>query len=146
MAVERTHQSPISCPSSAAEAAKWLAKLAQQLEDHLDEYKDAPDDTNVSGELVQWFVAAVKKGGSLERALGLRRGRGKPKEIGPGKYFALVRRAFFLRTPKKKSWKAVCDELNITDQREFQKTYERELPKVLRAMADELVRRRRGGK
>jgi hypothetical protein len=42
----------------------------------------------------------------------------------------------------------VCEELNIQDQREFQKIYERELPKVQRAIADELVIRlnRRGAK
>ena len=118
------------------------------MEDHLDEYKLEPDQSVVSFELVRWFVAAVKKGGSLERALGLRRGKGRPKKAGPGKHFKVVRKAFILRQLQGKSWKAVCEELNFADQRELQKIYKRELPKVLRAYADELVRRlkRRGVK
>jgi hypothetical protein len=145
MAVERTRKSK---PSDPAEAAKRLAKLCQQMEDHIDEYKHEPDQTGVSSELVQWFVAAVKKGGSLELALGLRRGKGRPKETGPGKHFQLVRQAFFLKELRGKSWKKTCEELNFTDQRELQKIYNRELPKVLRAFANEIVLRlkRRGVK
>ena len=143
MAVKRTRKLPK--PRDPAEAAKRLAKLCQQLEDHIDEYKFEPDQTGVSFELVRWFVDAVraaKKGsGSLEQALGLRRGKGRPKEAGPGKHFQLVRQVFFLRELRGKSWKTVCDELNFPDQRELQKIYKRELPKVLRAYADELVRR-----
>jgi hypothetical protein len=93
------------------------------------------------------WLNAVRAGRSLERALGLRRGKGRPKQGTPGKHFQLVRRAFFLKSIGK-SWKMVCEELNIQDQREFQKIYERELPKVQRAIADELVIRlnRRGAK
>jgi hypothetical protein len=127
------------------EAAKWLAELCQQLEYQLDEYKFEPDETFISSELARWFVAAVKAaekdGGSLEGALGLRRGKGKPKATGPGKHFQVVRQAFFLRELQGKSWKTVCGELNFTDQRELQKIYKRELPKVLRALADEIVLR-----
>ena len=146
MAMKRTRKLPISNePSDPVEAAKWLAKLCQQLEDHIDEYKFEADQTGVSFELVRWFVDAVKAaekpGGSLERALGLRRGRGRPKKVGPGKHFKVVRKAFILRELQGKSWKTVCEELNFTDQRELQKIYKRELPKVLRAYADELVRR-----
>ena len=134
----------LSKPSDPVEAAKRLAKLCQQLEDHLDEYKFEPDQTCVSFELVQWFVAAVKAaekdGGSLERALGLRRGKGRPKDTGPGKHFQLVGQVFFLKS-RGKSWKTVCEELNFEDQRELQKIYKRELPKVLRAYADEIVNR-----
>ena len=137
-----------SKPSDPAEAAKWLAKLGQQIEHHLVEYKREPDGTVVSYELAQWFVAAVKKGGSLELALGLRRGKGKPKQIGPGKHFDVARQVFVLRELQGKSWKAVCDELNFPDQRELQKIYKRELPKVLRAYAGEIALRlkRRGVK
>ena len=138
MAVKRTCKLPLE-PSDPAEAAKRLAKLCQQLEDHIDEYKFEPDQTGVSSELVQWFVAAVKKGGSLEQALGLRRGKGRPKETGPGKHFQVARQVFFLKGLQGKSWKTVCEELNFTDQRELQKIYKREEPKVLRAFADELV-------
>jgi hypothetical protein len=141
-----------SVPRDPAEAAKWLAELCQQLEDHLDEYKFDPDETGISFELVQWFVAAVKAaekdGGSLERALGLRRGKGRPKETGPGKHFQVARQVFVLKELQRKSWKTVCEELNFTDQRELQKIYKRELPKVERAFAHEIVLRlkRRGVK
>ena len=142
MAVKRTRKLPK--PRDPAEAAERLAKLCQQLEDHIDEYKFERDQTGVSFELVRWFVAAVraaKKGsGSLEQALGLRRGKGRPKETAPGKHFQVAKRVLFLKS-RGKSWKTVCDELNFTDQRELQKIYKRELPKVLRAYADELVRR-----
>lgn len=142
MTVKLTRKLPISGqPRDPAEVAKWLAKLCQQMENHVDEYKFEPDQTGVSSELVQWFVAAVKKGGSLEQALGLRRGKGRPKATGPGKHFQLARQVFILRELRGKSWKTVCDELNFTDQRELQKIYKRERPKVLRAYADELVRR-----
>ena len=88
---ETNPQAPISNePRDPAEAAKRLAKLCRQLEDHIDEYEFEPDETGVSSELVQWFVAAVKKGGSLELALGLRRGKGRPKETGPGKHFEVA--------------------------------------------------------
>ena len=145
MAMKRTRKLPISNePSDPVEAAKWLAKLCQQLEDHIDEYKFEADQTGVSFELVRWFVAAVKAaekdGGSLERALGLRRGKGRPKETGPGKHFQLVGQVFFLKS-RGKSWKTVCDELEFSDQRELQKIYKRELPKVLRAYADKIVNR-----
>ena len=142
MAVKRTRKLPK--PRDPAEAAERLAKLCQQLEDHIDEYKFERDQTGVSFELVRWFVDAVraaKKGsGSLEQALGLRRGKGRPKETAPGKHFQVAKRVLFLKS-RCKSWKTVCDELNFTDQRELQKIYKRELPKVLRAYADELVRR-----
>jgi hypothetical protein len=142
MAVKRTRKLPK--PRDPAEAAERLAKLCQQLEDHIDEYKFERDQTGVSFELVRWFVDAVraaKKGsGSLEQALGLRRGKGRPKETAPGKHFQVAKRVLFLKS-RGKSWKTVCDELNFTDQRELQKIYKRELPKVLRAYADELVRR-----
>jgi hypothetical protein len=150
MAVKRTRKLPK--PHDPAEAAKRLAKLCQQLENHIDEYKFERDQTGISFELVQWFVAAVKAAekdsGSLEQALGLRRGKGRPKQTGPGKYFQLVGQVFFLKS-RGKSWKTVCDELQFPDQRELQKIYKRELPKVLRAYADELVlrsKKRRGVK
>jgi len=149
MAVKRTRKLPISGqPSDPAEAAKWLAKLSQQMEYLLDEYRDEPDESVVSSELAQWFVAAVKKGGSLERALGLRRGRGRPKETGPGKYFQVARQVFILKELRGKSWKTACEELNFSDQRELQKIYKRELPKVLRTLAKEVALRpeRRGVK
>ena len=154
MAMKRTRKLPISSepsdpaskpsdpasePSDPAEAAKWLAELGQQMEKHLAEYE--PYETAVSSELAQWFANAVKAGGSLELALGLRRGRGRPKNAGPGKHFKVVRKAFILRELQGKSWKTVCEELNFTDQRELQKIYERELPKVKRAFADEIVLR-----
>ena len=141
---ETNPQAP-SKPSDPVEAAKRLAKLCQQLEDHIDEYKFEADQTGVSFELVRWFVAAVKAaekaGGSLELALGLRRGKGRPKETGPGKHFQRRSTGIFPRELQGKSWKTVCDELDFPDQRELQKIYKRELPKVLRAYADELVRR-----
>ena len=141
MAVKRTRKPPVSSgPSDPTEAAKWLAKLSQRLEYHLDEYEFEPDATVVPFELAKWFVSAVKKGGSLERALGLRPGKGRPKETGPGKHFSVARQVFFLKG-QGKSWKAICDELNFTDQRELQKIYKRELPKVTRFFADELVLR-----
>lgn len=149
MAMKRTRKLPK--PSDPVEAAKRLAKLCQQLEDHIDEYKFEADQTGVSFELVRWFVAAVKAaekpGGSLELALGLRRGRGRPKETGPGKHFQLVGQVFLLKS-RGKSWKTICEELDFPDQRELQRIYKRELPKVLRGYADELVRRskRRGVK
>ena len=75
MAMKRTRKLPISSepsdpatnpvgpggdPSDPVEAAKWgLAKLCRQMENHVDEYKHEPDQTGVSPELVQWFVAAV---------------------------------------------------------------------------------------
>ena len=97
MAVKRTRKLPK--PRDPAEAAERLAKLCQQLEDHIDEYKFERDQTGVSFELVRWFVAAVKaaeKGsGSLEQALGLRRGKGRPKETGPGKHFQVARTGIF---------------------------------------------------
>ena len=88
-----------------------------------------------------------KGGGSLEQALGLRRGKGRPKKVGPGKHFKVARQLFILRELQGKSWKTACDELGFPDQRELQKIYKRERPKVLRAYADELVRRskRRAG-
>ena len=58
MAVKRTRKLPK--PSDPAEAAERLAKLCQQLEDHIDEYKFERDQTGVSFELVRWFVDAVK--------------------------------------------------------------------------------------
>jgi hypothetical protein len=118
------------------------------MEDHLDEYEHDPRKTVVSPRLGQWFLAAVKKGGSLELALGLRRGKGRPKETGPGKHFQVARQVFVLRELQRKSWKTVCEELNFTDQRELQKIYKREEPKVLRALADGIVLRlkRRGVK
>jgi hypothetical protein len=137
-------------PRDPAEAAKWLAELCQQMEYHLDQYKFEPDETFISFELAQWFIAAVraaeKDGVSLEPALGLRRGKGRPKETGPGKHFHVAQQVFFLRNLGK-SWKTVCEELNFADQRELQKIYKRELPKVLRAFADGIVLRskRRGG-
>jgi hypothetical protein len=145
MAVKRTHKLPNSSqPSDPVEAAKWLAKLRRQMEDLLDEYRDKPDECVVSPELAQWFVAAVKvaekDGGSLERTLGLRRGKGRPKKTGPGKHFQVARQVFFLKGLGK-SWKTVCEELNFTDQRELQKIYKREEPKVLRALADKIVNR-----
>ena len=98
MAVKRTRKLP-ERPRDPAEAAKRLAKLCQQLEDHIDEYKFERDQTGVSFELVRWFVDAVKAaekaGGSLERALGLRRGKGRPKETGPGKHFKVVRTGIY---------------------------------------------------
>ncbi|MGB7857164.1 MAG: hypothetical protein WBL48_14840 [Pseudolabrys sp.] len=146
MAMKRTRKLPISSePSDPVEAAKWLAKLCQQLEDHIDEYKFEADQTGVSFELVRWFVAAVKAtekaGGSLERALGLRRGKGRPKKTGPGKHFKVARQVFILRELQGKSWKTACNELDFPDQRELQKIYEREQPKVKRAFADEIVLR-----
>ena len=124
MAVKRTRRLPK--PRDPAEAAKRLAKLCQQLEDHIDEYKFERDQTGVSFELVQWFVAAVKAAekdsGSLERALGLRRGKGRPKKTGPGKHFQVAERVLFLKS-QGKSWKKLCDELNFSDQRELQKIY-----------------------
>ncbi len=118
----------------------WLEKLCQQMENHIDEYKFEPDETGVSFELVRWFVGAVRKGGSLELALGIRRGKGRPKKTGPGKHFDVARRVFSLRS-QGKSWKKICEELNFTDQRELQKIYERERPKVQRAIADRIVLR-----
>ena len=142
-AVDFTFIAPVELPpikpSDPAEAAKWLAKLCEQLEYHLADHKHERDGTVVSFELAQWFVAAVKKGGRLERALGLQRGKGAPKKTGPGKHFQLARQVFTLRERQDKSWKAVCDELNFTDQRELREIYKRELPKVLRAFADEIV-------
>ena len=148
MAVKPARKLPISNKPNSAEAATRLAKLCQQLEDHIDEYKFEPDETGVSAELVQWFAAAVKKGGSLELALGLRRGKGRPKATGPGKHFEVARQVFVLRELQGKSWQAACGELNFADQRELQKIYKRELPKVLRAYADEIALRlkRRGVK
>ena len=57
---ETNPQAP-SKPRDPAEAAKRLAKLCQQLEDHIDEYKFEPDQTGVSSELVQWFVRSRKR-------------------------------------------------------------------------------------
>ena len=148
MVPEQTLKLPISSkPSDPAEAAKRLTELGQQMEKHLAEYE--PHETAVLSELAQWFVDAVKAGGSLELALGLRRGKGRPKNAGPGKHFQVARQVFSLRERQGKSWKTVCDELDFPDQRELQKIYERERPKVLRHLADEIVlrlKRRRGVK
>ena len=43
MAVKRTRKLPFQEPRDPAEAAKRLAKLCQQMEDHIDEYKFEPD-------------------------------------------------------------------------------------------------------
>ena len=89
---ETNPQAPFERTPRPAEAAKRLAKLCQQLEDHIDEYKFERDQTGVSFELVRWFVDAVKAaekgGGSLERALGLRRGKGRPKRDWPWQAFS----------------------------------------------------------
>ena len=83
---------------SRLEAAERLAKLCQQLEDHIDEYKFERDQTGVSFELVRWFVDAVKAakkaGGSLEQALGLRRGKGRPKRLALASIFKSFDRYF----------------------------------------------------
>src|SRR5262245_14423311 len=84
-------------PRNPSESAKWLAELCHQMEGHLDEYRFEPDRTVFSFRLLQWFVIAVRAEGSLERALGLHRGKGRPKQIGPGKHFHLIRQAFVLK-------------------------------------------------
>jgi hypothetical protein len=49
MAVKRTRRLPKPCDPE--EAAKRLAKLRQQLENHIDEYKFERDQTGISFEL-----------------------------------------------------------------------------------------------
>jgi hypothetical protein len=111
MAVKRTCKLPISSkPSDPAEAAKWLAELCQQIEEHLAEYE--PHETVISSKLGQWFVNAAKAGRSLELALGLRRGKGRPKKTGPGKHFQVARQAFFLSAPFRHALDLVQDLLD----------------------------------
>ena len=106
---------PSKSPSSPEEARDRLTDLVRQMQTHLAEHQ--PHETFASADLMSWFVGAANdhlagKCG-LEQALGLARGRGRPKDKdGQGRYFTLALEVYDMRE-RGLSWSKIVDKLNI---------------------------------
>jgi hypothetical protein len=133
-------QKELTVAANPDQAREYLRKLCEQIQDHLREYE--PHETLASAELLQWFLDGattfLKSGVSLDQSLGLKRKRGRPKLLTPGKHHKLALKVFELRS-KKKSWTYIGRALDFEDQRELQRIYERELPFIQKDIASQLA-------
>jgi hypothetical protein len=100
----------------------------------------------VSFELGDWFVAAVENylsgtKGDLSKALGLKRGPGRPKPPPSGKVYERSKKIFLMRRSGK-SWLKVAAEFPKPNLRELQRELKRYQPDIIAERTRELIARR----
>jgi hypothetical protein len=106
----------------------------------------------ISFAVAEWFLQATEnylsgKHSSLDRALGLQRGRGRPRPTPAGKNFERAKEVFWLKMSNR-SWKQIGDQFPDADIRDLQREVERYSPDIIAEAARELsarVGRRRSG-
>jgi hypothetical protein len=117
--------------SSRLPARNKLKRFAKQLRAlAANGGKSRPFLPVISDELVEFVAGGIEKYlkgeyQSLDRALGLTRGRGRPQlPLGQGKHFELGKQLFWLRQ-EGKSWNQIGDLFPKYDERELQRIYKR---------------------
>jgi hypothetical protein len=96
----------------------------------------------ISPELGDWFVAAVGNylsGTDLSKALGLKRGPGRPKRSS-GEVYERSKKIFLMRRSGK-SWSKVAAEFPEPDLRELQRELKRYQPDIIAENTRELIAR-----
>jgi hypothetical protein len=96
----------------------------------------------ISPELGDWFVAAVENYLSgtkdFSKALGLKRGPGRPKPPPSGKVYERSKKIFLMRQSGK-SWLKVAAEFPKPDLRELQRELKRYQPDIIAENTRELI-------
>lgn len=121
------------------ENREWLKRLAAELDEL------SPTDPPLSAYLVEYLrgaLAAYLSGDakSMDDALGLKRGRGRPPQETSARKAREARVILWLRMTKRKTWQYIADRLG-RDVHDVQRIAEEHGPAIARQQAQALVRR-----
>lgn len=116
-----------------------LQRLAEDIAELAERERQRSLMPSIPFAVSDWFVEGVKAylagAPSLDHALGLKRGRGKPKAERPkGKNYERAKAVFLLRLPHKKpSWLEIA-EMYDADVRDLQRDLKRYEPDIIRQL------------
>jgi hypothetical protein len=104
-----------------------------------------PFPETISRELADWFLTAVDQcvagGADLDKALGLKKGRGAPRRTGPQATprYKRAKKAVELRRYEGRSWSEAATILGVDDVRDLQKDVARYQADIVEELSGELI-------